>query len=177
MKATNTLYDAIVYQLQRLRYTEAKVRNELIGCRMGAGSSLVMSELEKYAADADSKLLKLEHAFNYLMKEPENGKNGVIDKLFIESHELLDSVESQGLKDLLLICCLQQITAYKMSTYKTAYILAIEMDLDNVADLLHQILEWERETARALNAISTTGFNKVIKGDEFAVKNARHAQP
>lgn len=160
-KTIVTLQDALSYQLQGLRYTEAKVKSEFSICAYQITSSELRHEIQKYTDNADNKILKLERIFNYLMQEPGSRKNEVIVKLMDETHQMLAYTISPHLKDILMVGCIQSINSYKISSYKTSYLIAVELELDTACDLLQQILEWELETAKALNTLSIKEFNKI----------------
>jgi ferritin-like metal-binding protein YciE len=160
MKRTiNSLQDAFAYQLQGLFYAETKVRDEFNACSHQITSSELKAAIKEYIDNADSRLLKLERVFNYLMEETATRKNEVIIKLIEETHHILKYTMSSHLKDILLVGCIQNINAYKISSYKSAYLFAVELELDTATDLIQQILEWELEAAKAFNAQSVLNFN------------------
>lgn len=158
-KTINSLTDALVYQLQGLFYTESKVKKEFKDCSMMITSQEVNTKLQAYVDSGDSKLLKLERIFNHLSQEPLAKKNKVINELISETHHMLTYGTSPQLKDILAVACIQNINAYKISCYKTAYLLAAELEFETVSDLLHQIMEWEQGTSAELSSLSIEVFN------------------
>jgi ferritin-like metal-binding protein YciE len=157
----HTVQDALSFQLQGLYYSEKKVSNDLPECQRQISSPKLLDEIEKYLNTSHGKLQKLERIFNYLMKEPVSRKNDVIAKLLEEIHKTLDITESAHLRDILMIGCIQTINAYKIACYRTAYLFAIELEMDTASDLLQQILEWECETSNSLATLSINEFNKI----------------
>jgi ferritin-like metal-binding protein YciE len=155
-----TMQDAFAFQLQGLFYTEKKVPEEFNTCRHHISSNSLRSEIEKYITSSESKILKLERIFNYLMQEPMIRKNEVIDAMMDETHHLLAQATSSHLKDILMISCIQNINAYKTARYKTAYMFAVELELDTASDLLQQILAWELATDKALAKLTIEEFNR-----------------
>lgn len=156
----NSLNDALAFLLQGLYFTETKIKEEFPSCCSGIASATIRKEIENYTGSADDKILKLERVFNYLMKEPLTRQNAAINDLVDETHQMLASTSSTHLKDILTIGCVQNINAYKIANYRSAYMFAVEMELDTVTDLLQQILEWEIDTYKALSALSIEEFNK-----------------
>ena len=156
-----TLQDALAYQLQGLFYAETQVRSEFSDCSRDITSGPVKSELERYIESTENKLLKLERIFNYLMRERLIRKNAVIDRLLEETRHMLTYAAPGHLKDILMISCIQNINAYKISSYKTAYLFSVELELDTASDLLQQVIEWELQTSKDLNALSIQEFNKL----------------
>lgn len=164
-KSITTLHDALCYTLQGLYFTEEKIKKEFSSCRKNITGSGLKSELDKYVESADNKLLKLQRAFGYLTQDTVSRKNEVITKMLDETHRLLSSSTSTQLKDILMLSCLQNISSYKISAYKTAFLFALELELDTVADLIQQILEWETETGKHLSPLALEMFNKIQKID------------
>jgi ferritin-like metal-binding protein YciE len=157
----NSLNDALAFLLQGLYFTEMKLKEEFPVCFREIASRKIRSEINSYTGNADNKLLKLERIFNYLMKEPLTRKNEVINQLMTETQYMLASTTSSHLKDVLSIGCIQNINAYKIATYRSAYMIAVELELDTPTDLLQQILEWETETSKILLKLAIDEFNKV----------------
>lgn len=151
--------DALAFLLQGLYFTETILKEEFPSCCSEITSRKVRSEIEKYTESADSKMLKLERIFNYLMKEPVSRKNDVIKELMEETRQTLSATTSTHLRDILVIGCLQNINAYKMAGYRSAYMFAVEMELDTATDLLQQILEWEIDSNKSLYALAIEEFN------------------
>ncbi len=160
-KSISTLQDALIDQLQGLYNGEIRVRDEMNNCAREITSPDLKALIKEYTANSDDKLQKLDRIFNYLMKEPTGGKSEVINDMIAETHRLLASASSPHLKDILMIACLQTINAYKASTYRTAYLFAVELELDTAEDLIQQILEWELATGKSLSTLSVHEFNKL----------------
>ncbi len=158
----HTLQDALAFQLQGLFYSEKFLRKELNACLPDVASEKLKKEMQKYAGQAENKILKFERIFNYLMQEPVTRKNEVIHKMIDEMHQILTfTISSTHLKDMLRISCIQNLNAYKISGYRNAYMFAAELELDTAADLLQQILEWELATSKALSELSIEEFNRL----------------
>lgn len=160
MKKLKTLEDALKYQLQGLYFTEKKVQEEFAECRPLITSGDIRTELTKYIESADSKLLKLERIFNYVLENDLERKNEVISQMLDETHNLVTLASSAQLRDILMITCAQTINAYKTASYRTAYLLAMELELDTAADLLHEIIGWELQTGEMLSTLVIEEFNK-----------------
>ena len=152
--------DALAYLLQGLYYTEEKLSKDFASCCGKIASSRIRKEVGNYTLSAQSKMLKLERVFNYIMTEPLSRKNEVTNQLMSETHEMLNSTDSTHLQDILTIGCIQNINAYKIASYRSAYMFAVELELDTATDILQQILEWEIETGKVLTELAIEEFNK-----------------
>jgi len=157
-KSTLTMQNAFTFLLQGLYFTETRLATELGSCSRQSTSARLSDEVKNYAESTQYKLLKLERIFSYLLNTSNSRKNEVIDKLLTETHAILNTADPGHLKDILMIGCIQNINAYKITSYRTACLLAVELELDTVADLLQQIIGWETETSRILAALSSEQF-------------------
>ncbi|HEX5170076.1 MAG TPA: DUF892 family protein, partial [Cyclobacteriaceae bacterium] len=151
MKKISDVNEALVYILRRLYDAENVMRDAIQKCSEHARSELLKVELLEYAESARSKIIKLERSFNYLMKEPTGEKNAIIRKMINDTHEMLAITKSDETRDIMLLACMQSIIQYKVSGYRTSLALAVELQLDAVADFLHEIIEWEKKTERAFS--------------------------
>jgi ferritin-like metal-binding protein YciE len=156
-----TLQEALAFQLQGLHFAEANVRREFNSCSHHLTSVKLKAEIIKYMESSEDKTLKLERIFNYLMQESMSRKNTVIINLMHETEQMLSLADSAHLKDILMISCIQNICAYKISSYKAAYLISVELELDIASDLLQDILEWEIETNKVLSVLAIEEFNKI----------------
>lgn len=158
-KNINTLEDALAFQLQGLYYAEKRLQEEFLNCGPRISSLRLQEEIRNYISSADNKLLKLERIFNYLMTEPLSRRNEVINTMIMETQDMMDLAATNTLRDLLLISCIQKINAYKATSYRTAYLLSVELEIDTATDLLSEIRKWEYETGKALADLFLEEFN------------------
>jgi ferritin-like metal-binding protein YciE len=169
-KPIKTLQDALTYQIQGLLQAERKVGEAFKTFSPYISSAEVKELTGAYVRNTDNVTCKLDRAFNYMMTEPVFRKNEIVDKMIDETEYLLTYTAPSYLKDIVMIGCLENINAYKASALQTAYLMAVELELDTVADLLQQILSWELVTSKQLTDLSIHEFNKLndsvnVKGD------------
>jgi ferritin-like metal-binding protein YciE len=153
--------EALASQLQGLYYIESKVSDELTYCLDHITSSKIKNAINKYVSQRESKLLNLEHIFDYLMCDPLPHKNEVVMKMLAETYQMLAYKSSLHLKDMLIVSCIQNINSYKISAYRTAYLFAVEIEVDAVIDHLQQILESELEMEKELAVLAIKEFNEM----------------
>ncbi len=155
-----TIEDVFINHLQQLFYTETMIKNELSQALQPCCPRL-REEILEYTESSDNKLLKLERIFNYLMREPSSKKTLAVADLIEETSESLDPATPSHIGDIVLINTLRSINACKIAYYKTAYLYAVELELDTPADLLHQILKWEVECSKTLAKLAVEHFNNL----------------
>lgn len=159
-KAIAKLEDILSLELQSLYDGEKILKEEIQTILAYTESEILRTVLMKYAESSDHKRLKLDRMFSYLMEEPLSRTNTVMSKLFEETLLRVKHSISGKIRSLALISGLQLINHYKITAYKTALMYSLELELDTVSDLLHQIIEWERKTERALAELSNKEFCK-----------------
>lgn len=163
MKKIRSIHDALAHILSGLYYSEMLIRDQYREYRSRLLSHALVTQLEQHACFCETNLLKLERIFNYLMVEPLAQKNAAIHQLTTDTRELMASVQNRSLRDILTIGYLQNIQAVKLSSYRSAYLLAAELELDTAVDLIQQILEQETSVTQLLSNLSIAEFNQYRK--------------
>ena len=160
-KVITKLEDVLALKLQDLYAGEIHIKEKVVELIPYADCARLQEILKKYTDSSDHKRLKLERMFSYLMLEPVIPDHSIIERLLAESVQKSKHVQDTKVKTLLLISDFQQINHFKITAYKTALLYALELELDPVADLLHQIVEWERKTEKVLAELCLQEFSKV----------------
>lgn len=161
MKTIATLRDAFSQHLQRLYDAEKKVHLMFQSYTHTGIPKDLKDKVHDCADNANSKLLKLDRIFSYLMHDPSKGKNEVVEKILEEMHEVLTHTAGASLKNALLVGYIQSIHAYLRAGYKMAHLYAMELELDTAADLLQQILAWEENMGNSLCTLSVDTFTHI----------------
>jgi ferritin-like metal-binding protein YciE len=156
----NSVNDTLCHILQGLYTTEEKTCEAFRDCFHHLSSDDLRRELAQYTEESNNRILRLERIFNYLMQEQVKRRNDVISRMLDETHELMEQTSVPHLKDIIIISCLESISAYKIANYNSAWLFSAELELDTVCDLLQQSLESEMETKRNLHSIAMTEFNR-----------------
>ena len=160
MKKLTTLNEVLAFQLEGMYDAEKKIQHAIPVCIEGLQLNTLKVEIKKYGDQAAEKRTKLKRIFSYLLVQPFKRKNNVIDSLLKDTHDLLNYAATDHLRESVLLACIQSINHYKIAGYNTALAFAIDLNLDTVADLLHEILVWEKETNKALTKIAFEELNK-----------------
>jgi ferritin-like metal-binding protein YciE len=157
----STLHEALVHQVDELYDAEKQLEHAISACADKAALPALREEMKYYGASCTDKIAKLQRVYSYLMKEPSIPKNKVIDRLIGNTKEMLKAGHTPEVRDVLLISCIQTINHYKLAGYRAALASARHLDLDNAADLINEILTWERETDHRLNTLSIQEANRI----------------
>lgn len=163
MKTIHSVSDALAYTLSNLYHSEQFMRDNFRTLAGKLTSPTLAVQLEEQVCGCENNLLKLERIFNYLMQDPVTGNRDAMIQLINDTVRLTASAHNHYLKDVLIIGGIQNIQAVKISNYRMAYMLAAELELDTVVDLVQQILEQETEATRSLSNLFIQRFNKYRK--------------
>jgi len=163
MKTIHSVSDALAYTLGNLHHSEQLMRDHFRSLASKLTSPSLAVQLEEQVCGCENNLLKLERVFNYLMQDPVACNRDAMAQLINETLKLTASVHNHYLKDVLIIGGIQNIQAVKISNYRMAYMLATELELDTVVDLIQQIVEQETEATKALSNLFIYRFNKYRK--------------
>lgn len=146
MKELTSVNEFLAFHLEGMYDGEKKLQHQLPTISQGVRHKELKEEIDKYVARAAEKRSKLKRVFSYLLVPPFKRKNKVIDSLFKEAHEALQHASGDTVHDAVITACVQSINHYNIANYSTALAFAVELNLEVVADLLHEILEWEKKT-------------------------------
>lgn len=149
----------LVNQLHSLYYAEKTINHHFGQGIFEFQTPFDTNKVDAYLHHTESTILKLERIFNYLMQEPQAGKNHVVYEFIKEFKTIAETISDPHVHDLLLIKLFQNVCDYKLINYKTTYLFAMVTELDTVSDLLQQILEEEQEFKKSLDEIATSEFN------------------
>lgn len=161
--AIKTLGDVLAMELQNLYCGEASLKRKIEQIILDIPSARLKEILQKYSESSADKQLKLDRMLSYLMVEPLSQVNTIIDRLLDETLHRAKYIVSNKIKTRVVISDFEQINHFKITAYKTALLYSLELELDIVSDLLHQIIEWERKTRKALNDLYLEEFNNSCK--------------
>jgi len=157
----NSLFDVLEYTLQGLNATEVMLIGDFGTITDQLTSATTRYEVDSYLGTLRDHQLGIERVFTYLMRNDLTRTNAVVRQMAHETHALLLHTNQAYLKEIFIITTLQGIVAYKISLYRTAYQIALELELETPADILEQLLESEMDAAKSFERISLTQFTNV----------------
>ena len=165
MKKLTNLNEVLAQQLEGMYHGEKQLQHELPTFSEGVQHVRLKEEMTKYIERSVEKRSKLKRIFSYLLVPNTKRKSNVVEVLFKEAREMADKTSEGYLRDTVFTACLQSINHYNAANYRAALALAVELNLEQVTDLLHEILQWENETFLALEKIA---FEELRKHESVA---------
>ena len=158
MKKINNLNEVLAAKLEAMYDGEKQLQHLLPSVSELVQHPNLKAEINKYVERSVEKRCKLKRIFSYLLVQEFKIKNKIIESMLNDIREIMHLASESYLRDVMLVACIQSINHYNVTNYRTALALAIELNLENVADLLQEILQWEKETVTALEKLT---FQKI----------------
>lgn len=150
-----TLKDGLLVQLRDLYSAENQLLKVLPKMEKKAKNQKLKKVFHSHLLETEGHLARLDE-ISKLMQEKLSGKTcKAMQGLIEEGQEVLDEEsENEALLDVLLIGAAQRVEHYQMAAYSTALAIVEELGQDEIAKLLDETLDEEREADRKLFAIS-----------------------
>jgi ferritin-like metal-binding protein YciE len=165
MKKLTNLNEILAFQLEGMYEGEKALQHQLPTFSEGVQNLRLREEIKKYLDRSIEKRSKLKRIFSYLLVPASKRKNKVVEVLIKEAQAVVDKASESYLRDVVFAACLQTINHYNAANYRAALAIAVALNLDQVTDLLHEILQWENETFIALEKIA---FEELGKDESVA---------
>ncbi len=156
----NNLNEVLTYILEGMYDAEKQIQEVIPEWSQHTNTTSIKNQVKRYAENTRDKRTKLKRVFSYLLTGPFKRKNGVVKKMLKEWSVVSGMTESKPLADVLFISFLMGLIEFKKTKYFSARNIALQLNLQTVADLLDEIVVWEKETANALTKIALAETNQ-----------------
>jgi ferritin-like metal-binding protein YciE len=155
----DTLDNLLVKELKDLLSAEKQLLKALPKMAKGAASESLREAFEEHLEQTKGQVERLEKAFKIIGKAPRAEHCKAMEGLLEEGSELLEEDGEPAVKDAALIGAAQKVEHYEISGYGTARSLAELLGLDDVAELLQETLDEEKETDELLTKLALSEIN------------------
>jgi ferritin-like metal-binding protein YciE len=149
-----------VDQLRDIYYVEKNLVKSLSKMAKKATTQELQDAFLEHQQVTQVHAERLEQVFNLLGKKAQAKRCPVMDGLMEEADEMTRDTEDDTLtRDVALIISAQKVEHYEIATYGCLATLARTYGMDEVADLLHETLEEEKEADQTLTYIAENNVN------------------
>jgi ferritin-like metal-binding protein YciE len=157
--ASESLQELLIDNLKDLIDAEKQITRALPKMARKATSEELRAGLEQHLRQTEGQIERLDRVFE-LLGEPARGKKCPgMQGLIEEGNEHLEEVEQGSGMDAVLIASAQKVEHYEMAAYGTARTWANQLGLREVAQLLEQTLDEEKQTDRQLTQLAESLVN------------------
>jgi len=153
-------FDSLLqHELQDLYSAEKQLIAALPKMAKKASSEELRNAFEKHLEQTKEQLERLEKIFKDLELTPGRHKCKAMEGLIEEGSELLKEDAEPALLDAAMIGAAQRIEHYEIAGYGTTRTFAEMLGHTDIAELLQQTLDEEKETDQLLTELAMTSVN------------------
>jgi ferritin-like metal-binding protein YciE len=156
----NTLQELFTHFVKDMYYAEKQILKDLPKMAQKAESEQLRQALEKHREETEGQVQRLEKVFELCGVKPAGTTCEAIDGLLEEGHEVMESADSPGLRDVGMIAAAQAVEHYEISRYGTLIAWAERLGMNDAVDLLKETLEQEKATDKKLTELAVGSLNK-----------------
>ncbi len=147
-------------ELKDIYWAEKHLVKALARLKKAATTEELQQAFEDHTAATEEHVTRLEQVFEMFGKKPQAKKCEAMDGLTREAEEIVDETEDGSMtRDVALIIAAQKVEHYEIATYGGLVQLANTMNLGEVAEILEQTLQEEKDTDQLLTYIAENDIN------------------
>jgi len=152
----NTLADLLHHELKDLYSAETQLVKALPKMAKAASNEELKAGFEEHLEQTKGHVRRLEESAGILGVKLGGHKCKAMEGLIEEGSELISEEAEPSVRDAGLIGAAQRVEHYEMAGYGTARALALTLGHEDVAELLGETLEEEKETDAKLTDLAET---------------------
>lgn len=147
-------------ELKDIYWAEKNIVKTLPKMKKAATSQKLQQAFEDHLQQSQGHVERLEKAFELLGKKAQAKKCDAMAGIIEEGKGIIEETEKgTATRDVGLILAAQKVEHYEISTYGGLAQLATTLGIEEVADLLKQTLEEEKQTDQLLTEIAESDVN------------------
>jgi ferritin-like metal-binding protein YciE len=166
MAQAETLHDAMLDELKDLYHAEKQLTKALPKLAKASTHPELRSAFESHLEETQGHVSRLEEAFEMLDEKvkakPCAGMAGIIE----EGSDVIKELDKGPLLDACLVASAQRAEHYEMAAYGSVMAWAKTLGLNELASLLEQTLDEEKQTDEKLSALAENQLNSKAAGSD-----------
>ena len=165
------LKDFFVDAVKDLYWAEKHLTKALPKMQEAATTEELKAAIEEHLAQTEEQVVRLEKVFELLGEKPQAKKCDAMEGLVKEGESIIEETEEGSLtRDVGIIAAAQKVEHYEIASYGTLVQLAMTMGEAEIADILNQTLEEEKQTDANLTAIAENNINYEAEQEDDSEK-------
>jgi ferritin-like metal-binding protein YciE len=160
MADLKTMQDLLHHEIQVMYSGEKLIVAGLPRMIEHAQNAELKNAFEQHLEETDIHVERLEQIAKMLNIDPEGDDNPSLKGMIAEGEKVMHKDADPDVLDATLIAGAQKIEHYEIAAYGTARYLAQLLGLTQIADLLSQTLEEEKNTDARLNDLAMRKINQ-----------------
>lgn len=160
------LSDFFLDEIKDIYWAEKHITKALPKMQKASTSEKLASAFEKHLAQTADHISRLEQVFELLGEPPRAKKCDAMEGIVKEGESVIeDTEEGTNTRDVALILAAQKVEHYEITTYGSLHQLAQTMGKNDIADLLAQTLQEEKDTDMLLTKIAVSRINEEAENE------------
>lgn len=172
-----TLNDLFLHTLKDIYYAEKQIYRTLPKMAKAADSEELKKALELHREQTEGQIGRLEDAFKAIEKRAQGVPCEAIQGILEEGKEVMEDFGESDVIDAGLIAGAQAVEHYEIARYGALKTWAAQLDLPEVASLLDQTLQEEKETDKILSELAEKLNTKGKTGEQNAAPKSQRKSP
>ena len=156
-----TLDDLFTHTLQDIYYAENQIAKNLPTMVEKAENSELKAAFQKHLAETQNQAKRLEQVFGMLGKDVKGVTCAAMDGILSEAKEIMSDCGDAEVRDAAMLSAAQAVEHYEITRYGTLIAFAQQLGRRDVAQLLQQTLQEEKNTDQTLTRIAEARVNKM----------------
>jgi ferritin-like metal-binding protein YciE len=158
-KDIKSMNDLFVHTLRDVFYAEKQIVKALPSMVDKATNAELKEGFSDHLAETRTQVTRLEEVFQMLDETAKTVPCPAIDGIIKEANEVAGDIEDKEVLDAALIMAAQAVEHYEITRYGTLIAWARQLGRDDVADVLEQTLDEEKDTDEKLTELAERGIN------------------
>jgi ferritin-like metal-binding protein YciE len=158
--AVKTTQDLLIDELRDIYHAEKQLVKALPKMAKAAKNDKLRQAFQQHLEETNTQVERLEQVFDKLDTRTRGKPCQAMEGLIEEAKEMMEEIKTPEVLDVALIAGAQKIEHYEIASYGSVHALAEACGESEVAKLLDQTLQEEKETDKKLNQIAISDVNK-----------------
>jgi ferritin-like metal-binding protein YciE len=158
--AVKTTQDLLIDELRDIYHAEKQLVKALPKMAKAAKNGKLRQAFEHHLGETNTHVERLEQVFDKLDTRSRGKPCQAMEGLIEEAKEMMEEIKTPEVLDVALIAGAQKVEHYEIASYGTVHALAEACGQSEVAKLLDQTLQEEKEADKKLNQIAVSDVNK-----------------
>jgi len=155
-----TLDDLFLETLKDMYHAEKQILRALPKMGKAADSDQLRQAFETHRKETEGQVARLEQVFEMLGKPARGKPCEAIQGIIEEGKEVMDDFKGSDALDAGLLAGAQAVEHYEISRYGTLKSWAMQLRMNDAAELLDQTLQEEKKTDQLLTQIAESSANQ-----------------
>lgn len=158
--AVKSVQDLLVEELRDIYHAEKQLVKALPKMAKSSKSAKLRQAFETHLEETKGQVERLENVFEKLEVPARAKRCEAMMGLIEEAQEMMEEIKTPEVLDAALIGAAQKVEHYEIASYGSARALAEALGHREVAQLLEQTLDEEKQADEKLNEIALSEVNK-----------------